>query len=191
VEQTPDIIDASTMATAPHEHGPSNGDGAAAAAVGRGLHFKNERTGGEDTVNLMPGADTHSFPGDANSQNGKKICPRCSLKFKPNVKQCPICRISLVPEDAEDATVTRDSAAELLTPPVLNLQTMANEPEPAGKAPEAMPDGHQVEIVSCEQALRASPTAITIPLRMRIKKTNAEVMVELTVSITTTQLHSC
>jgi signal recognition particle receptor subunit beta len=190
-DQTPDGTDAGITATAPHEHDPSNGDGAAAAAAGLDLHFKNERTGGEDTVRLLSGTDTHGVPCDANNQNGKKICPRCSLKFKPNVKQCPICRISLVPEEAGDLTVTRDRAAELLPPPVLAMKAMDSEPEPAGKAPEAEPNGHQVEIISCEQALRASPTAITIPLRMRIKKTNAEVMVELTVSITTTQLHSC
>jgi hypothetical protein len=190
-EQSSDGSDASTLAPTSHEHGPSNGDGAAAAAVGLGLHFKNEWRGEEDTIRLLPGADTHAVPSDANNQNGKKICPRCSLKFKPNVKQCPICRISLVPEDAEAATVTHDSAVELLPPPLIDLKAMDNEPEPAGKSPEAEPDGDQVEIVSCDQALRASPTAITIPLRMRIKKTNAEVMVELTVSITNSQLHSC
>jgi signal recognition particle receptor subunit beta len=190
-ERTSDGPDAPAMASAPHEHGPSNGDGAAAAGAGLGLHFKNERPGGEDTVTLLPGAATHTVPNDAHNPNGKKICPRCSLKFKPNVKQCPICRISLVPEDAEGAAVTPDGASELLPPPALDLKAMDNEPEPADYTPEAEPDAHQVEIISCEQALRASPTAITIPLRMRIKKTNAEVMVELTVSITTSQLYSC
>jgi mutual gliding-motility protein MglA len=191
-EHTSDGTDFSTMPTVPHEHAPANGLGAAAAtAAGLGLHFKNERTGEEDTVRLLPGPDTRSVPCDANSQNGKKICPRCSLKFKPNVKQCPICRISLVPEEANDATVTRDSASEMLPPPALDLGAMDNEAEPAGKAPDAEPDGYQVEIVSCEQPLRASPTAITIPLRMRINKNDAEVMIELTVRITTDLLHSC
>jgi mutual gliding-motility protein MglA len=173
-EQASGGSDFSTLPAVPHQYAPSNGQGAAAAAAaGLGLHFKNERTGGEDT------------------QNGKKICPRCSLKFKPNVKQCPICRISLVPEEADDATVTRDSASALLPPTALDLKARANDAEPAGKAPDAEPDDYQVEIVSCEQPLRASPTAITIPLRMRIKKNNAEVMVELTVRITDIPLHSC
>jgi hypothetical protein len=190
-EQTSDGTDAGIMATAPHEREASNGNGAAAAVVGHGLHFKNERTGGEDTVGPLPGSDTRSVPCDANNQNGKKICPRCSLKFKPNVKQCPICRISLVPEGAEDDAVTRESSSAMLPPPALDLRAMDNEAEHADKAPDDDQDGSQVEIVSCEQPLRTSANAIIIPLIMRIKKSNEEVKVDLTVSIANTNHHPC
>jgi len=36
---------------------------------------------------------------DLEDEDDKRTCPRCSLKFKLNVKQCPICKISLVQEE--------------------------------------------------------------------------------------------
>ncbi|MCU0371368.1 MAG: hypothetical protein MUC31_08130, partial [Bacteroidales bacterium] len=66
------------------------------------------------------------------------------------------------------------------------LREIDRESEPARSEPYDEPDGPQVEIVSCEQPLRASANAITIPLIMRIKKDNSEVKVDLTVSITNT-----
>ncbi len=166
---------------------PANGQAAAVT----GMHFKHERPGGEDGGGLLTGAGTPSAPADTNNQNVKKICPRCSLKFKPNVKQCPICRISLVPENAGAAGAAAESAADLLPPPALELRPIETEPEPDGKTPDVDPSGQPVEIVSCGQPLKTSPAAITIPLRLRVRNNNQEVKIELTVSIATAPLRSC
>ena len=54
----------------------------------------------EDTVNTSPQtlSEAPAATEDSMTQERKNICPRCSLKFKPNVKQCPICRVTLLSE---------------------------------------------------------------------------------------------
>ncbi len=184
---TADGIGLGSIQSAPEVHGPSKGHAAAAAAVASGMHFMDERSGDEDANNLHPAPEKLFVSGEAKNENVKKICPRCSLKFKPNVKQCPICRISLVPEDPDSVIVRSDTpSAAVPQPPALAMRESDRESEPAGNEPYDDPDGPQVEIVSCEQPLRASANAITIPLIMRIKKNNSEVKVDLTVSITNT-----
>jgi hypothetical protein len=46
------------------------------------------------------------------AEEGKRTCPRCSLKFNLNVKQCPICKVSLLSEGGEqDALASEQEPA--------------------------------------------------------------------------------
>lgn len=115
--------------------------------------------------------------------DGKRMCPRCSLKFKPNVKQCPICRIPLVPEDQRDMLKNGNSTLVQAPLPASGNGENAGDSIVVRKAPDDGKDAQQLEIISCEQPLKASAHSVTIPMVMRLKQNNAEVKIELTISV--------
>jgi hypothetical protein len=151
-----------------------------------GMSVTKER-GTEDITEgpHLPAMQTRA-PQVGKIEDGKKICPRCSLKFKPNVKQCPICRIILVPEDQGDVISTRENAREEVLPTARDTTGHVHAPLTACKISTDNHNGHQIEIVSCEQPRTASPHAITIPLIVRITDRNEDLNVELTISINKT-----
>jgi hypothetical protein len=132
----------------------------------------------EDTVNTSPQtpseapADTEDPP----AQERKNICPRCSLKFKPNVKQCPICRVSLLSE----------GGGEHVESPVLEEVSAPLEPIPREHSPfpgvaEGANGGSGLQIVACGQPSQTSHTAISVPLTLKINGTPQEFKVDLAI----------
>ena len=188
---TSDGLGLPTTATAPEPHDSESRPTPEVDERGRGMHFQNERSAEEDKVRLPVAAEKDAVSYEAKNESGKRMCPRCSLKFKPNVRQCPICRISLVPEEQEVIlTGDRTPAADLqLQYPADDLSGCVPESVAPGKMSDNIPDGQPVEIVSCEQPLMVSSNAITIPLLMRIRETNSTVKVELTLTITNANHH--
>lgn len=108
-------------------------------------------------------------------EEGKRACPRCSLKFKSNVKQCPICKISLIPEGEKELEAPLEETAKVEKLPL----------EEAPEAPEVTDIGDKekgLEIIACGQPKKISPTAIKVPLIMKIDKTNQEFKVSLSIN---------
>lgn len=143
-------------------------------------------TGSED-IGLSPPEEIPA-PTQENREEGKRTCPRCSLKFKPNVKQCPICRITLVAEN-QSAIPTNNARAVL---PVLSPEDDAQKTSNDGMTPKRESDEgeemQQLEIISCDQPMKTSAHAVTIPLVMRLDSNNAEVKVDLTISFNKTRI---
>jgi signal recognition particle receptor subunit beta len=137
--------------------------------------YREERPAPPD---LSPGSTTSQ---DVTPDDGKRTCPRCSLKFNPNVKQCPICKVSLLPEAGEE------EPAELQTDPGTGITPNAEEgfsQETAEAAPEhdESHPGQHLEIVACGQPKKTSPTAISVPLVMKINETEKEIEVDLAIN---------
>ena len=112
---------------------------------------------------------------------GKRTCPRCSLKFNPNVKQCPICKVSLVPGAGEQ------EAAGAEEEPARNAiqegdGLLSQKTEESFKAHDESLNGKQLEIVACGQPKKTSPTAIKIPLVMKINETEKEIEVDVAIN---------
>ncbi len=112
----------------------------------------------------------------------KKTCPRCSLKFKSNVKQCPICKISLATEGAEEEKIG-EKELECMDGPSPVVEPAIEEgaisvPDEAGTG-----QGEQgLEIVACGQPGKISSTEIRVPLIMKIRESDQEFNVNLAVS---------
>lgn len=115
-------------------------------------------------------------------KEGKRTCPRCSLKFGLTVKQCPICKISLVQKGEAEEIGER----KLEVPPddtraaekAILAEEVSEAPGVIGKG-----DGEKgLEIIACGQPKKISPTAIKVPLIIKIDKTNQEFKVNLSIS---------
>ena len=113
---------------------------------------------------------------DLVSQERRNTCPRCSLKFKPNVKQCPICRVNLLSDGGEitDDATSHDAAPEPLAP------FTQGQPTSAAVA-EGTNGGNGLEIVSCGQPSKTSHTAIRVPLTLKVNGTAKEFAVDLAI----------
>lgn len=136
-------------------------------------------------------------------EDGKRTCPRCSLKFKPNVKQCPICKISLVPEqeggeiqeyargegESKDEIRAQEREFPLDATPVVE-QPIVEEAAESVPVGETVPEDQGVEIVACGQPKKISPTAIKIPLIMKIGATEQEFMINLSINFEDFMLRS-
>jgi len=116
------------------------------------------------------------------SEDGKKTCPRCSLKFNPNVKQCPICKVSLLPEagEQEQAEIPKDPGRDIITPQNEELPSQETL-EPSAKHDESN-NGKRLEVVACGQPKKTSPTAIRVPLVVKINEIEKEIEVDLAIS---------
>ena len=148
----------------------------------QGWLFKKENDTGDGLKEKsIPLSEDISPPYDVRIKDGKRTCPRCSLKFKPNVKQCPICRINLVPEDktaiAEPAEFSSQEDLHQTKNFEVECEAVGDHPAPA-----VSPDAKQLEIISCGQPQKASSHAIKIPVVMRLIPSNSEVKIELTIS---------
>jgi signal recognition particle receptor subunit beta len=119
---------------------------------------------------------------DLEAEENKRTCPRCSLKFKSNVKQCPICKISLVTEGADEEK-TGENELERMDGPSPDVESAIKEgaisvPEETGTG-----QGEQgLEIVTCGQPRKISSTEIRVPLIMKIRENDQEFKVNLAVS---------
>jgi len=141
------------------------------------LDFKNEGLP-QDTVNTSKEtlSEVPSGAEDLALQERKNICPRCSLKFKPNVKQCPICRVNLLSEGGEEILET-PGPEEVTTPSELLAQEHPASPEVSG----GINGGNGLEIVSCGQPSKTSHTAIRVPLTLKVNGTPEEFKVDLAI----------
>jgi len=160
---------------------PLNGQSAAEASGGS---RQKDAAGEEEQEHHVPPPGEISRPHEVKNEDEKRICPRCSLKFKPNVKQCPICRVNLVSED--QMIVIKTAAATgpaLLKPVAAAYRQSACDDLPANNTPDDGNGEQQLEIVSCDQPLKASDHSVTIPMVMKLKGNHAPLKVELTISI--------
>jgi hypothetical protein len=120
-------------------------------------------------------------PRELKTEEGKRTCPRCSLKFNPNVKQCPICKVSLLPGAGEqepagaEGDLSRDTA--LKGEELLNQETAESFAEHDGDH-----NGKPLEIVACGQPEKTAPTAIRVPIVIKINETEKEIEVDLAIS---------
>ena len=142
-----------------------------------GMSFKEEGLLTDNSATLSAaGSDTIEQPGDSAPQEEKNTCPRCSLKFKPNVKQCPICKVQLLSEGGEDKKESSvmdemPSTAEPLIP----------ETPASSIAPEGTNGQNGLEIISCGQPSKTSHTAISVPLTLKINGTGKEITVDVAI----------
>ena len=118
---------------------------------------------------------------DLEDEGEKRSCPRCSLKFKLNVKQCPICKISLVQEGEEGNT---DEKELELKDETAHLAETSSEEEVIGTY-DATGTGlceQGLEIISCGQPKKVSSTAIKVPLVMKICNTDQEFKINMAIN---------
>lgn len=117
---------------------------------------------------------------DLEDEDDKRTCPRCSLKFKLNVKQCPICKISLVQEEEgntdEKELEFKDETA--------HLAETSLEEEVIGTSDAAGPGlcEQGLEIISCGQPQKVSSTAIKVPLVMKIDSNGQEFKINMAIN---------
>ncbi len=118
---------------------------------------------------------------DLEDEDDKRSCPRCSLKFKLNVKQCPICKISLVQEGEEENTDEKELEFKDET---AHLAETSSEEEVIGTY-DAAGTGlceQGLEIISCGQPQKVSSTAIKVPLVMKICNTDQEFKINMAIN---------
>ena len=118
---------------------------------------------------------------DLKDEDDKRSCPRCSLKFKLNVKQCPICKISLVQEGEEGNTDEKELEFKDET---AHLAETSSEEEVIGTY-DAAGTGlceQGLEIISCGQPQKVSSTAIKVPLVMKICNTDQEFKINMAIN---------
>ncbi len=124
-----------------------------------------------DTRSNFPGS-----PDDSTSKETKNTCPRCSLKFKPNVRQCPICKVQLLPAGDQDKG---------------EPSGIGEVPPAVGSTPQEKSDfsigvngtngANGLEIVSCGEPSKTSHTAIRVPLTLKVNGTGKELTVDLAI----------
>ena len=139
--------------------------------------FKNEGLQ-QDTENTRIETAPEVPAGTENvaSQERKNICPRCSLKFKPNVKQCPICRVNLLSDGGEE-TVETPVIDEIPAP----LEPLTQEQPVSPEVAQGVNGGNGLEIVACGQPSKTSHTAIRVPLTLKVNGTPKEFTVDLAI----------
>lgn len=125
-------------------------------------------------------------PEVSGAEDGKRTCPRCSLKFKSNIKQCPICKISLAPEIQEEEIRQEELDVHLdetMTAAEPALEEAAfTEATKASKITDLKQDKKGLEIMACGQPRKVSPTTIRVPLIMKINETDQQFKVNLAIS---------
>jgi hypothetical protein len=117
------------------------------------------------------------------TKEGKRTCPRCSLEFKNTVKQCPICKVSLVPEEEEaekEELAVHTETSETTEEVVEEIPGVVEEEIP--EVPGIGEDEKGLEIVACGQPRKISPTAFKVPLIIKIDQNNQEFMVNLSIN---------
>ena len=118
---------------------------------------------------------------DLEDEDDKRTCPRCSLKFNLNVKQCPICKISLVQEGEEGNTDEKELEFKDET---AHLPKTSSEEEVIS-ASDAVGTGlceQGLEIISCGQPQKVSSTAIKVPLVMKICNIDQEFKINMAIN---------
>jgi signal recognition particle receptor subunit beta len=115
------------------------------------------------------------------AQDSKRTCPRCLLKFNPNVKQCPICKVSLFPEAGEEEPAGAEQDLSSDTTPQGAELVSQETVEPFTGQDESL-SGQHLEIVACGEPKKTSATAIRVPLVMKINETEKEIEVDLAIN---------
>lgn len=116
------------------------------------------------------------------AKDDKRTCPRCSLLFKQNVKKCPVCQVSLVPEGEKEEVEAEEFKIKLedtATPADAATEETATASE---VKLENKQEGKGLEIVACGQSKKISPTTIKVPLIMKIEDSEQEFKVSLAIS---------
>jgi signal recognition particle receptor subunit beta len=142
-----------------------------------GLVFEDEELQG-DNANTSPDTSLKDaeVTEDFVSNELKNICPRCSLKFKHNVKQCPICKVKLLTEGKQDTGET--SGVDTVSSPV---EPLHQEKPDTSLVTDDENGGNGLEIVSCGQPSKTSHTAFRVPLILKINGSEKELTVDLAI----------
>jgi len=140
----------------------------------------------EDVAARSDSLEEETVTQETLTEEGKRTCPRCSLEFKKTVKQCPICKVSLVPEEEEaekEELEAQTETPEIIEEVVEEIPGVVEEeiPEVPGIA-KIRGDEKGLEIVACGQPRKISPTAFKVPLIIKIDQNNQEFMVNLSIN---------
>jgi len=138
-----------------------------------------EEEGVESPRDSFP--DETAKAGISETEDGKRTCPRCSLEFKSNVKQCPICKIALVPEVQEEKIGKKEIEVHPDKTITSSEPALAEEVLETFKLTDLSQDKKGLEIVACGHPRKVSPTAIRVPLIMKINETDQEFKVNLAI----------
>jgi len=117
------------------------------------------------------------------AKDDKRTCPRCSLQFKQNVKKCPICQVSLMPEGKQEEEAEPEEFKIKLEETATLTDAATEETATASEvALKNKQEGKGLEIVACGQSEKISPTTIKVPLIMKIEDSEQEFKVSLAIS---------
>jgi signal recognition particle receptor subunit beta len=120
--------------------------------------------------------DSSGMSEDSAPQEEKNTCPRCSLKFKPNVKQCPICKVQLLSAGEQD----KEEPSGMVEVPSAVEPNIPEKPDFSLPA-EGTNAENGLEIISCGQPSKTSHTAIRVPLTLKINGTGKEITVDVAI----------
>ena len=142
------------------------------------MSFKEEGLPKDNQNTLSDtGLDSSGLSGDSAPQEEKNTCPRCSLKFKPNVKQCPICKVQLLSkgEQVKEEPSGMEEGPSAVEPPSTPEKADSFLPAEGTNAENGL------EIISCGQPSKTSHTAIRVPLNLKINGTGKEITVDVAI----------
>ena len=122
------------------------------------------------------GLDSSGLSENSAPQEEKNTCPRCSLKFKPNVKQCPICKVQLLSAGEQD----KEEPSGMIEVPSAVEPHIPEKPDSFLSA-EGTNAKNGLEIISCGQPSKTSHTAIRVPLTLKINGTGKEITVDVAI----------
>jgi signal recognition particle receptor subunit beta len=141
------------------------------------LSFKDEGLHNDNSTKLSDaGSQSPGNSDDLASEQAKNTCPRCSLKFKPNVKQCPICKVELL----SGAVQYKKEPSILEEAPATVEPIIPEKPEPS-MAAKGNSGSNGLEIIGCGQPSKTSHTAIRVPLTLKINGTGKELTVDVVI----------
>jgi len=127
-------------------------------------------------------AEENAEAGMFETEDCKRTCPRCSLEFKSNVTRCPICKISLVPEVQEEKIGKKEIEVHLDETMTSAEPALAEDVTDAPIVTDLSNDKKSLEIVACGQPRKVSPTAVRVPLIMKINETDQEFKINLAIN---------
>jgi hypothetical protein len=141
------------------------------------ISFKEEGLP-EDKSNALSNnsLDSSGLSEDPAPQEVKNTCPRCSLKFKPNVKQCPICKVQLLPAGEQG----KEEPSAMAKAPSAGESFIPEKPDSSLPA-EGTNAENGLEIISCGQPSKTSHTAIKVPLTLKVNGTGKEITVDVAI----------
>jgi signal recognition particle receptor subunit beta len=144
----------------------------------KGMSFIEEGFQNETSNTLSDsGLNATELPEDPAPQETKNTCPRCSLKFKPNVKKCPICKVQLLPAGEQDTS--EPSGINQVASTAASL--IPEKPDTTIVAEGTNGSESGLQIISCGQPSKTSHTAISVPLTLKINGTGKELTVDLAI----------
>jgi hypothetical protein len=141
------------------------------------MSFKEEGLPNDTSSTVSnSGLDSSGLSEDPAPQEEKNTCPRCSLKFKPNVKQCPICRVQLLSAGEQG----KEEPSTMAEAPSGGESFIPEKPDSSLPA-EGTNAENGLEIISCGQPSKTSHTAIKVPLTLKVNGTGKEITVDVAI----------